>query len=174
MMISVRGAIPTFDVNQCSLGGSTFCFCLLRLGFAVTVAPGEHFGMRIHGVLSPARAEAVHCTGLTCHTAPSDSHCVVFRHGQKEPESEACETAGLPQVHVLLPRSLSLQRVSSGQRVRRVMIVCGAEERMSLKVALVTLRVFLPSGRDGPGALVTLCVLYGLDRHGPGTNKQVS
>ena len=47
---SVRCAIPTFDVNQCSLRGSTFCFCLLRLGLAVTGAPGEHFGSRIHGV----------------------------------------------------------------------------------------------------------------------------
>ena len=47
---SVRCAIPTFDVNQCSLRGSTFCFCLLQLGLAVTGAPAEHFGTRIHGV----------------------------------------------------------------------------------------------------------------------------
>ena len=40
----------TFDVNQCSLRGSTFCLCLLRLGLAVTGAPAEHFGTRIHGV----------------------------------------------------------------------------------------------------------------------------
>ena len=46
----VRCAIPTFDVNQCSLRGSTFCFCLFRLGLAVTGAPAEHFGTRIHGV----------------------------------------------------------------------------------------------------------------------------
>ena len=50
---SVRCAIPTFDVNQCSLRGSTFCFCLLRLGLAVTGAPAEHFGTRIHGVGKP-------------------------------------------------------------------------------------------------------------------------
>ena len=42
-------AIPTFDVNQCSLRGQTFCFYLLRLGLAVTGAPAEHFGTRIHG-----------------------------------------------------------------------------------------------------------------------------
>ena len=41
------------DVNQCSLRGSTFCFCLLRLGLAVTGAPAEHFGTRIHGVPWP-------------------------------------------------------------------------------------------------------------------------
>ena len=27
-----------------------FCFCLLRLGLAVTGAPAENFGTRIHGV----------------------------------------------------------------------------------------------------------------------------
>ena len=42
-------AIPTFDVNHCSLRAQTFCFYLLRLGFAVTGAPAEHFGTRIHG-----------------------------------------------------------------------------------------------------------------------------
>ena len=47
---SVRCAIPTFYVNQCSLRGSTYCFCLLRLGLAVTGAPAEHFGTRIYGV----------------------------------------------------------------------------------------------------------------------------
>ena len=47
---SVRGAIPTFDVNRCSLPGSMFCVCLLRLGLAVTGAPAENFGTRIHGV----------------------------------------------------------------------------------------------------------------------------
>ena len=31
---SVRCAIAAFDVNQCSLRGSTFYFCLLRLGLA--------------------------------------------------------------------------------------------------------------------------------------------
>ena len=40
----------TFDVNQCSLRGSTFCLCLLRLGLVVTGAPAEHFGTMIHGV----------------------------------------------------------------------------------------------------------------------------
>ena len=35
---SVRGAIPIFDVNQCSLLGSMFCVCLHRLGLAVTGA----------------------------------------------------------------------------------------------------------------------------------------
>ena len=39
---SVRCAIPTFDVNQCSLRGSTFCFCLLRLDLAVTWARDEN------------------------------------------------------------------------------------------------------------------------------------
>ena len=48
---SVRCAIPTFDVNQCSLRGSTFYFCLLRLGLVVTWGPDEHFRTRIHGVL---------------------------------------------------------------------------------------------------------------------------
>ena len=47
---SVRGAIPTFDVNRCSLHRSMFCFCLLRLGLAVTWARAENFGTRIHGV----------------------------------------------------------------------------------------------------------------------------
>ena len=47
---SVRCAIRTFDVSQRSLRGSTFCFCLLRLGLAVTGDPAEHFGTRIHGV----------------------------------------------------------------------------------------------------------------------------
>ena len=37
---SVRGAIRTFDVNRCSLPGSTFCFCLLRLGLVVTGRSG--------------------------------------------------------------------------------------------------------------------------------------
>ena len=36
---SVRCTIPTFDVKQCSLRGSTFCFCLLLLSLAVTGAP---------------------------------------------------------------------------------------------------------------------------------------
>ena len=47
---SVRGAVPTFDVNRCSLPGSMFCLCLLRLGLAVTGAPAENFRTRIHGV----------------------------------------------------------------------------------------------------------------------------
>ena len=37
---SVRGAIRTYDVNRCSLPGCTFCFCLLRLGLAVTGSSG--------------------------------------------------------------------------------------------------------------------------------------
>ena len=32
-----------FDVNRCSLPGSMFCVCLLRLGLAVTGAPAENF-----------------------------------------------------------------------------------------------------------------------------------
>ena len=49
-LFTVRCAIPTFDVNQCILHGSTFCFCLLQLGLAVTGAPAEHVRTRIHGV----------------------------------------------------------------------------------------------------------------------------
>ena len=63
-------AIPTFDVNQCSLRGSTFCFCLLRLGLAVTGAPVEHFGTRIHGV-PPA-----HITVQTSPALPLPSLCL--------------------------------------------------------------------------------------------------
>ena len=37
---SVRGEIPAFNVNRCSLPGSMFCFCLLRLGLAVTGSSG--------------------------------------------------------------------------------------------------------------------------------------
>ena len=47
---SVRGAMPTFDVNRCILAGLTFCFCLLRQGLAVTGARAENFGTRLHSV----------------------------------------------------------------------------------------------------------------------------
>ena len=47
---TVRGAMPTVNVNRGNLWGSMFCFCLLRLGLAVTGAPAENFGTRIHGV----------------------------------------------------------------------------------------------------------------------------
>ena len=46
----LEGTIPTFDVNRCSLPGSMFCFYLLGLGLAVTGAPAENSGTRIHGV----------------------------------------------------------------------------------------------------------------------------
>ena len=49
---SVRGAVRHyFDINRCSLSRSMFYFCLLRLGLAVTGAPAENFGTRIHGVI---------------------------------------------------------------------------------------------------------------------------
>ena len=48
---SVRCAIPTFDVNQCSLHGSMFCFCLLWLSLTAKGALAEHFETQIHGVI---------------------------------------------------------------------------------------------------------------------------
>ena len=35
-----------------------FCFCLLRLGLAVTGAPAENFGTRIHGVDKERRGQS--------------------------------------------------------------------------------------------------------------------
>ena len=41
--------MPRSDVIRCNLPVSKFCFCLLRLGLAVTMeAPAENSGTRIH------------------------------------------------------------------------------------------------------------------------------
>ena len=57
---SVKGAIPIFDVNWCSLQGSMFCVCLLWLGLAVTGAPAENFRTRIRGVTPTHTREHMH------------------------------------------------------------------------------------------------------------------
>ena len=64
---SVRGAIPIFDVNRCSLPGSMFCVCLLRLGLAVTGAQAENFRTRVHAQL---QNKSVVCSGsrVACGT----------------------------------------------------------------------------------------------------------
>ena len=78
---SVRGVIPTFDVHQYSLLGSMFCICLLRLGLAVTGAPAENFGTRIHGVYtrvarSVRHSETTSYPGCTVHRQRGARHAV--------------------------------------------------------------------------------------------------
>ena len=84
---SVRCTIPTFDVNQCSLRGSTFCFCLLRLGLAVTGAPAEHFGTRIHGVILASQPSRV---GSLCPAAPPTDLTVVTEVYARRQFSHVC------------------------------------------------------------------------------------
>ena len=69
---SVRGAVRHyFDVYRCSLPRSMFYFCLLRLGLAVTEAPAENFGTRIHGVLLADTYYSI----VICHYNVSLSRC---------------------------------------------------------------------------------------------------
>ena len=98
---SVRGAIRTFDVNRCSLPSSTFCFCLLRLGLAVTGSSGWK--------LRNADTRCAHCLWQAAagHTQRVTTHARRSKSSDWDRNTRHNETVP-PAVFVLLYRQTTL------------------------------------------------------------------